>query len=385
MPRKRIAFVGVKGLPSKAGADRVVEALVTRLDRERFEPVVYCSAAVVPAGTQLPGVRLVRIHALPGKHLHATSLFLLAALHALFLGRYDLVHLHNVEASYVLPLLRLRFKVISTSHGPAQKREKWGAVARKLIQLMEWPYVRFSNAVTSVSLPLAEQYEDEYGRRVYFIPNGVDEAEAVDLDAAAALLDGIDVTPHNFVFFAAGRIMTSKGCHLLLEATRAIPGDFQVVVVGDASHMPSYETELHALADERVRFVPFINEKATLMGLLKLCQLFVFPSTVEAMSMMLLEAASMETPILCSDIPENVGVLPSQALHFRSGDAADLEARLRWALDHPSAMAELASQAHAWVNQNHQWDGIVDQYEALYDDLLAEGRLSMTSTEKTGN
>ncbi|MCB0133139.1 MAG: glycosyltransferase, partial [Caldilineaceae bacterium] len=193
MPRKRIAFVGVKGLPSKAGADRVVEALVTRLDRERFEPVVYCSAAVVPAGTQLPGVRLVRIHALPGKHLHATSLFLFAALHALFLGRYDLVHLHNVEASYVLPLLRLRFKVISTSHGPAQKREKWGAVARKLIQLMEWPYVRFSNAVTSVSLPLAEQYEDEYGRRVYFIPNGVDEAEAVDLDAAAALLDGIDV------------------------------------------------------------------------------------------------------------------------------------------------------------------------------------------------
>ena len=30
-PRKKIAFMGVKGLPSKGGAERVVEAIVSSL------------------------------------------------------------------------------------------------------------------------------------------------------------------------------------------------------------------------------------------------------------------------------------------------------------------------------------------------------------------
>ncbi len=83
--------------------------------------------------------------------------------------------------------------------------------------------------------------------------------------------------------------------------------------------------------------------------------------------MMLLEAASMEAPLVCSDIPENVSVLPEQAVHFKSGDAADLEQQLRWALNHPAEMEELAHQAHAWVNCHHRWEEIVHQYELLYN------------------
>ncbi len=271
MARKRIAFIGIKGLPSKAGADRVVEAIATRVDMSQYEPFVYCSADVVSPEVKLPGIHLIRIHSLPGKHLHATTLFLFAALHALIYGRFDLVHLHNVEASFVLPLLRLRYKVISTSHGPAQIRDKWSAPAKSLIRLMEVPYVRMSNVVTSVSQPLAFQYERQYQRSVHFVPNGVDVGEEVDIAAGRRLLDEIGVLPHNFVFFAAGRIIPSKGCHLLLDAVRNIESDCQFVIVGDASYLPEYERKLHAQADKRVHFVSFISEKATLMGLLKLC------------------------------------------------------------------------------------------------------------------
>jgi glycosyltransferase involved in cell wall biosynthesis len=335
----------------------------------KYEPYVYCSAQVVPAGTQLPGIHLIRIKTLGGKHLHAVSLFLFAALHALIFGRYDVVHLHNVEAAFVLPILRLRYKVISTSHGPAQRREKWSGPAKKLIEWMEVPYIRMSNTVTSVSQPLAREYERRYRRAVHFVPNGVDVSEDVDLETARALLDEIGVKPHNYVLFAAGRIMASKGCHLLLQAARKIESDVKYIIVGDASHVPAYDEELHALADDRVRFVPFISEKTTLMGLLKLSKVFVFPSTVEAMSMMLLEAASLEAPVVCSDIPENTSVLPKQAVHFKSGDAEDLAIRLRWALSHSDEMEDLAQQASEWVNTHHRWDAIVHQYELLYADV----------------
>ena len=115
--RKRIAYIGVKGIPSQAGADRVVEAVVRGLDKSKYEPIVYCSKQLVPPETAVPGITLIRLWALSGKHTHALSLFFISALHALIFGRYDLIHIHNVEACFVAPILRLRYKVVATSHG----------------------------------------------------------------------------------------------------------------------------------------------------------------------------------------------------------------------------------------------------------------------------
>ncbi|HEY1409752.1 MAG TPA: hypothetical protein VF434_12475, partial [Promineifilum sp.] len=60
MQKKKIAFIGIKGLPAKAGVDAVVEKIVNRFDHERFEPIVYVSKAEVPPDVAYPGVRLVR-------------------------------------------------------------------------------------------------------------------------------------------------------------------------------------------------------------------------------------------------------------------------------------------------------------------------------------
>lgn len=369
MTTTKIAYLGIKGLPSQAGADRVVEAIVQRLDTQRYSLTAYCSSAVVPAGTRFEGVSLVRIPVLPGKYLHAPSLFLLAALHALLFGRYDMVHVHNVEACFVLPLLRLRYKVISTSHGPAYKRDKWGSLARAVIRLTEYPFIAFSNRITSVSRHLAIYYQQTYNKQVTYLPNGIDHAAQLDRAAADSLLQTYGVRAGEYILFAAGRIMATKGCHYLLEAFRDLEADSKLLVVGDLAQIPAYAEQLRLLADERVRFVPFISAKETLLAIVQGCRFFVFPSTVEAMSMMLLEVASLGVPIVCSNIPENVDVVPERALFFQSADVADLRAKLQWAIENPAAMQELACCAREWVNQHNQWDDIVKHYDALYQTL----------------
>jgi glycosyltransferase involved in cell wall biosynthesis len=82
-------------------------------------------------------------------------------------------------------------------------------------------------------------------------------------------------------------------------------------------------------------------------------RLFIFPSTTEAMSMMLLEAASLQAPIICSDIPENRIVMQDNVLYFRSGDAVDLADQIQWALSR-------------CVKDNLTWETIVKQYEEVY-------------------
>jgi glycosyltransferase involved in cell wall biosynthesis len=231
------------------------------------------------------------------------------------------------------------------------------------------PYIYLSNAVTTVSKPLATTYERQYRRFVHYLPNGVESETPVDLAAAAALLQAHGVEMGTYILFAAGRIMATKGCHVLLEAFQTLPTDVKLVVVGDASHVPAYAAKLLELADDRVRMIPFVADKATLFGLVRAARFFVFPSTVEAMSMMLLEVASLGVPIVASDIPENTVVLPEQALFFHSEDVMDLRAKVQWALDHPTDMATLAQAAHTWVHDHYAWGHIVKQYEQLYVTL----------------
>lgn len=367
--KKRIAYLGIKGLPSKAGADRVVEAIVTGLDHKKYQPVVYCCRRTVASNVTIPGVELIRIPTVGGKYLHAPLLFLLAALHAFFFGKYDLVHVHNVEACFVLPILRLRFKVISTSHGAAQMRDKWGGLAKRLIRSTETPFVQWSNVVTSVSKPLQEHYQTFARKPVHYIPNGVDSNSKLNILQAQGILEDLGLKQGQYILFAAGRNIPTKGCHYLLEAFAQIDTDIKLLVVGDASHIPDYERKLKKMADDRVCFVPFISEKATLMGLLRLCRFFVFPSTVEAMSMMLLEAAEVGAPIVCSDIPENTNVVPQLARFFNSANVSDLRDQLVWAFDHHAEMEALAAEAKRFVGSEYRWGDIVEQYQALYFEM----------------
>ena len=370
---RKIAYIGIKALPANAGVDTVVEKIVTRVDLTRYEPVVYVNRALVPADMRISGVRLVRVPTLPGKFFNAPLLFLLSALHALFLGNYDLVNVHSVETSFVLPLLRLRYRVITTAHGLLSKEppelSKWGKL-KPILRLTELPFVHLSNTRTSVSKPDQMYLEATYNRPVHYLPNGIDELRP-NLDAARALLAEHGLEPGRYIIFTAGRIVPRKGCHFVLEALRQMATDDKLLIVGDMSHVPEYTQQLLALADDRVRFAGFISSKDLLFGLIALSRLFVFPTTYEAMAITLLEVAALRTPLIASDIPENREVLPEQALFFRSGDVTDLRPKMEGALAHPTEMKALAGRAYQWVAENYRWPGIIATYEQLYDELLA--------------
>lgn len=374
MKKKRIAYIGIKALPATMGVDSVVEKIVTGIDQTRIQPVVYVRAQEVPESVELPGVELVRISTLPGKYLKATSLFLLSALHALFFGKYDLINVHSTETCFVLPILRLRYKVVSTAHGLARMEPddltKWGRLKFMLV-LPEIPLMYLSNIRTSVSKPDKHFLESRYNRPVVYLPNGVEE-RMPDTEAANAVLAEHGLEPGKYIIFTAGRVVPRKGCHFVLEALQGMDEDVKLLVVGDTSHVPEYEAKLHELADDRVRFCGFISSKELLFGLIQQAQYFVFPTTYEAMAMTLLEVASLGTPLIASDIPENREVLPEQAVFFKSGNVADLRAKMKWALANPGQMALLAGKARNWVAANYRWPGIIASYEQLYDQLMGD-------------
>jgi glycosyltransferase involved in cell wall biosynthesis len=369
----KIAMMGTKGLPSKGGMERTVEAIVMRL-AAKHDFTVYCDSKYAPAGTIIPGVNLIRVPSIPGKYTHSTVLFLLHAFHALFFGDYDLIHMHGLDAAFTLPILRLRYRVISTSQGSFSRcrREKWGKTSYLFLKQLEPLFCRLSNCVTSVSAADAELYKSHYHKDAVYVPNGVDENITYDLDAASAVLIQHGVQPGKYLLFAAGRIDPSKGCHLAIEALRQVEPEIPLLVVGDLEQVPSYGIALRQMAADRpIHFIPLITHKQLLFGIVKLSRLFIFPSMREGMSLMLLEAASLGVPIVCSDIPENRSAVQDNTLYFRSGDSQDLAKQIQWAIDHYPDVEEIAHRAGEELVQTLSWEKITSQYEQLYQQCLS--------------
>lgn len=361
----RIAHIGSKGIPSRGGTERVVEAIAVRHAVEH-DVTVYGSKRVCSSAL-FNGVRVIALPVPANKYLGPVVLDVLSALWALWRG-YDVVHVHGAENAFVLPILRLRSRVVTTNHGPAYERQKWGSLARWLIHRTERGSVRGASAATAVAANQAERLREQYGVSVRYIPNGVDADIRADAESAGALLAANGLQNCGYVMFAAARVDPTKGCLTLIRAWRSSPVELPLLVVGDLWHAPGHEAELYEAAEGgNVIFLPRMDDKATLLGLVAQSALFVFPSTVEAMSMMLLEAVSVGGRVLASDIPENTRILPEGFPVFRAGDEGDLARAMTAVLGESEgdARSRYDSYAHS-VRRSYDWDDIADQYMDVY-------------------
>ena len=365
----RVAFLGIKGLPARGGAERVVEAVATRLPGMGISPVVYCDRNYTPAETSIDGLKLIRLAALPGKYVRAISFNLVAAFHAIFLANYDLIHLHHIEASFVLPMLRMRYKVVATSHGFAYQIDKWSPSAKRLMKLMENPFVKLANIPTAVSAGHAQSLSTRYGRTVRFVPNGAGMEYKPDLLKSAKMLKGHGLVPGEFLILVTGRIIPTKGVHLAIRAHKQMKRKIALLIVGDETQAPAYARELRDMAGPLVRFQAHINDQGIMLGLMAQARILIFPSLTEAMSMVLLEAASLGVPIICSNIPENRKILGDEATYFELENKDSLVEILDWAMDNPARIVELGKQAKENIHQTYAWDTIASQYAELYREL----------------
>lgn len=361
--KKKIAVIGIKGLPAFGGTASVGENLMDHLKSE-YDFTVYALSSHTKIKGEFNGLRQFVIRKFPVKKLSVFYYYIMAALHTVLFGKYDLVHLHQIDGAFILYILRLRYKVLSTSHGRTQTVDKWGPFVKRFFAINEKIFVKLSNEITVVSSELARIYKTEYGRDVRYIPNGV------NLNIDYNKLPDIDES--DFILFSAGRIIAKKGCHILLEALNKMNYTGKVIVIGDINQVPGYKEKLYDLAaDLDVKFVDLIKEKSLLMTYIKKAKLFVFPSSQEAMSMMLLEVATMKTPLICSDIPENKAVFDeSAALFFETDNADDLSEKLKYALNHPQQMKEYSSQAFQVLIDKYQWEDLAIEYDKLYSKML---------------
>lgn len=366
----RVAMIGQKGYPPVGGGiERHVAELARRLAARGIAVDIYSrphySAASGP--TAVPGVRVLRRPSLPTKHLDAFSHTLVSSCDVLW-RRADIVHYHALGPSLFawLPRFLGRRRTVVTVHGLDWQRDKWGPVARSVLKLGETASCRLPDRTIVVSRALQEHFRERRGLETVYIPNGIEAPRTPGPEVLAAA--GL---PAQYVLFAA-RIVPEKGLHLLLEAHGRLPESlrraFPLVVAGDAGFTRGYAEELQSRAHAEVRFLGFVHG-TLLEALFAHASVMVLPSTLEGLSITLLEAMAAGRCCLVSDIPPNLEAAGGCCAPFPSGDAPALQERLRRLLEDPQERSRLGEKARSRALACYSWDAVAEQTAQLYLDL----------------
>ncbi len=367
--KNTLVLYGVKYYPSKGGTSRVVESLIKEL-KDSFNIKIYCYKNK-DANEYIKGIKAVQIPEMPFGAIGVFIYYLLSALHLLFTqNRNCIIHAHKTDCAFCLPLLKLKFKkIVATSHEAPYRRDKWNGFTKGYFRLMEYVFIYSNVTLTSISKPLAKYYNDKYDKNVLFIPNGIKEFGTIDIYKGEDFLHKCNIIKP-YIIFAARRIMSTKGLHTMLEALLLMGWKDNVVIAGDTSHNIKYVNKIkHRYSGLNLLFVGYLD-LPVLSSIIKLSDLFIFPSETEGMSIMLLEVMIVGSHIICSDIPENKLLFTEdEVLFFKNKDAKDLMDKIYFALENKSNMEQRSMNAKNKIKKEYYWPVIAQEYKALYEKL----------------
>ncbi len=370
----RIAMLGSRGVPATyGGVERHVEEIGARLVERGHEVTVYSRDHYLEDDApSYRGMRRLRPGGLASKHLDAISHTAVAAVDALR-RPYDVVHYHALGPGLLTPVPRLlsRSRVVLTVHGMDFERDKWGPAARTVLKTAGWVCAHVPDRTVVVAPTLRTEFQRRYGTDPAYIPNGVEPGPQLP---ARAIRDRFGLRGGDYVLYV-GRLVPEKGAHLLLEAWDALrPPGLRLVIAGGTSFTDDYVSRLRASAAGRDDvLLPGYVFGSALSELYANARVFVQPSSLEGMPLTLLEAAAHGSPVVASDIPVHVAMLGHDAAGqrlFPSGSAQGLRQALGRALADPVEEACAALRLRDRVIEEYSWRRVVDETEALYEELL---------------
>jgi glycosyltransferase involved in cell wall biosynthesis len=151
--------------------------------------------------------------------------------------------------------------------------------------------------------------------------------------------------------------MQHRGAHLLLA--------------GDGPERPLLEAQATELdVDDRVHFLGGIDD---VRPIVQAATALILPSTREGLARAVMEALSLEVPVIVSTARGNRELLGADGgLLFEVGDAGALAAAMDWMIDHPDERKEMGLRGRERMIEHYDLHGLVELHEAMYREMLAE-------------
>ncbi len=355
----RIAMLGTRGVPARYGGfETAVEEVGRRLADRGHRVVVYCRTArgETDRPTHHLGMELVHLPAAHKRALETLSHSALSVGHLLG-HRTDAAFVFNAANAPLLPALRAaRIPVATHVDGLEWKRAKWGPVGQRYYRTAESMAVRWSDALIADAVGIADYYRREFGAPTTLLTYG-----APLIEPGSDRLAELGLAPGEY-HLAVARFEPENHVDVIVEGYARSNATKPLVVVGSAPYSDDYTARVHAVADDRVRFLGGVWDQVQLDQLYAHAYTYLHGHSVGGTNPSLLRAIGAGAAVLAYDVDFNREVVAEAGRYFVS--PADVAGLVDAAEAEPRRVRSAGRRARE-LAANYDWDAVATGYEKL--------------------
>lgn len=245
---------------------------------------------------------------------------------------------------------------------------EWGiSCVRKLL-------FKEASALIAVSETIKKEYERRTNKEVILMPNLIPAPKSIktnqELKKKYNLKSGI-------TFLYVGTLKTIKGTDILIDAFIELGFDFiknndlNLIVIGRGPLLNNLIRKIKAVnLGHYVHFLGFVNE-AIKYDYLKLADVFVIPSRVEAQSISSLDAMANGLAIIGSDINGINNIISDgvNGLLFPVGGIIDLRDKLKILVENGTLRLRLGKNAANYFQRHFNYDIWLEKMIGIYNSV----------------
>jgi len=370
------AFGGFRTIPPKpggAGSDKFAFELYPRIVTHGHQLVAYTRIYNHDGFTQpkfYQGIVLKPFKTVNKAGFDTLLHSLKATWDVIFSNTADCVHLHSgANSIWAIPLRLAGKRVVVTQFAMDWKRDKWPWYGKLFYRLSNFLTAHIPNRVVFDNIFTKEYFEKKYKRSFEFIPYG---CEVPSTGTDKSILEKLGVVENEYFLFV-GRFIPDKGLHLLVDAFGMSSTTKKLVLVGGSPNPDSYEQNIKNVNDNRIVFPGYIYGNDTNI-LIKNAYAYVQPSLIEGLSPVILTVMGLGTPLICSNIEENLYITGDNAISFESGNSKSLHQAIEFSLNNKRVIDSQAKLGKDDVLTRFNWDRITKQYLEIFENKKYDKR-----------
>jgi glycosyltransferase involved in cell wall biosynthesis len=353
------------------GAERALVQLVTRLDRARWEPAVFCLAGRGALVGELEAAGIPVICLLARRWMNVGALLRLARELRRFRPAILQTFLFHANLAGRIAGRLAGIRTIVSGVRVAERRSRIPLWLDRWTNWLVAANVCVSRSVADFSIAQAGLSP----KKIVVIPNGVDVARFST--ARPAALSPFGIPAGSQVVLTVGRLDRQKGLHDLLDAAALLMPKYRQVhflLVGKGSERPVIDRSIRekGLMDR----MHLTGWRSDIPELLAAGYALILSSHWEGMPNVILEAMAAGLPVVATQVEGTSELVHHGQTGFLVPPQSprELAAALEALLADPSRAAAMGHAGRARVSADFPWEKMVARYDELYQSLRAPPR-----------
>ena len=351
------------------GSEQLLFDLLTNLDRDRVEPIVWCNGAAMAEAVRSAGITTYRT---PFEFYfdYSSPKFSLSRYRSLVREGISLVRRHNIQVlhansaapnQWLVPVARATKRpLLAHLHIDYRRRSRFVCLLHQ------------STLIVGVSRQVTQDFlrDGIPVKRTHTIYNGIDFAR-LEGETSSNPRHDFGISPEALVITTVGSLIRRKGQDVLIRAfaTLVPDHDIHLLIASEGPERTAYEALTAELGlQDRVHFLGYYGD---VPALYRATDIIALASRADAFGLVLAEAGYFSLPAVAT----TVGGIPEVVENGVTGllvppdDPAALAQALRRLVDDPVERSSFGAAAKARAERMFSVGQMVDNFHDTYDQM----------------